>query len=121
MIQTRLVEKDGITYVECLAGGGLIQAERDALDLAAACWEHQTARLLIHAASLSEDFYQLKTGLAGAVLQKFANYHIRAAAVIPAELAGQGRFGEMVLEANRGNQFRVFQDHAAAERWLTGE
>jgi hypothetical protein len=42
----------------------------------------------------------------------------RVAAVIPLNLVDQGRFHEMVLEANRGNQFRVFQSREKAEQWL---
>ena len=88
------------------------------LELVAACLENGTDRLLLHAQNLSGDFYRLRTGLAGDVLQKLANYHIRVAAVIPPDLIGQGRFREMVLEANRGNQFRVFPDRELAEEWL---
>jgi hypothetical protein len=117
-MDTRLVHQAGKTYLEVIPSEWRVASERHALDLVAACGENGTNRLLLHAASLSEDFYQLKTGLAGDVLQKFANYRIRSAAIIPLELASQGRFGEMVWEANRGNQFRVFQDLRLAEQWL---
>jgi hypothetical protein len=41
--------------------------------------------------------------------------------VLTPELVNQGRFREMVLEANKGNQFRVFYQREAAELWLAGE
>jgi PadR family transcriptional regulator, regulatory protein AphA len=106
-------------YIETLPGGALLDSEQAALDLIVSCGEANTFLLLLHAENLPEDFYNLRTGLAGNVLQKFVNYHIRVAAVLTPELANQGRFGEMVQEANRGNQFHVFYEHASAEHWLT--
>jgi len=95
-----------------------IARESDALELVAVCGEHRTHRLLLHAEQLSDEFFDLRSGLAGAVLQKFVNYAVRVAAVIPPERANQGRFGEMVLEANRGRHFRVFAREDEAARWL---
>ena len=117
-MDTRLINKDGQSYLECLADGGVLKSEADALDLVAACGENGVERLLLHAENLDDDFYNLKSGLAGAALLKFSNYFIKAAAVIPAEIANQGRFGEMVLETNRGSAFRVFQDEDKAVAWL---
>jgi PadR family transcriptional regulator AphA len=117
-MNTRLISKDGQSYLECLADGGIMTSEADALDLVAACGENGTDRLLLHASNLNEDFYNLKTGLAGAALLKFSNYYIKVAAVIPAEIANRGRFGEMVLETNHGNAFRVYQDEDKAVQWL---
>jgi hypothetical protein len=107
------------TYLECLPNEILIQSEQDALDLVAACGENGTYRLMIHAENLTEDFYNLKTGLAGNVLQKFVNYTLKVAMILPLERASQGRFGEMVLEANRSNRhFHVFQERVQAEKRL---
>ncbi len=120
-MDTRLIIINGASYLECIPTERWIQRETDALDLVAACIENGTDQLMLHAGCLSEDFYRLRTGLAGAVLQKFTDYHIRVAAVIPLELSSQGHFGEMVSEANRGNTFHVFQIREAAERWLFGK
>ena len=73
---------------------------------------------MLHAANLTDDFYRLKTGLAGDILQKFSTYRIRVAAVLTPELVSQSRFREMVLEANRGSQFHVFYKLEEAEKWL---
>ncbi len=116
-MEYQVVETVNGKYVDCK---GVIRNEQDALDLVAACGENETNRLMLCAENLTEDFYRLSTGLAGAVLQKFVDYFVKAAAILPSELAGRGRFGEMVLESNLGNQFRVFASRDEAERWLTG-
>ncbi len=120
-MDTNLVIRNGDSYLECVPTKRWIQRETDALDLVAACIENGTSQLMLHAGCLSEDFYRLRTGLAGAVLQKFTDYHIKVAAVIPLELASHGHFGEMVSEANRGHSFHVFQTRDAAEHWLIGK
>lgn len=104
--------------LEYAAGDCLIQSEADALELVAACVEHGCSKLLIDAACFSEDFYHLRTGLAGAVLQKFANYSIKAAVVASHEATYRGKFEDFMLEANRGSQLRIFKGRNEAIAWL---
>ncbi|MCX6143490.1 MAG: DUF4180 domain-containing protein [Ignavibacteriales bacterium] len=119
-MRIHLVEKHGCRFIEGAATERFIEREKDAVALIGLCGEHSAERLLLYAGNLSESFFDLKSGLAGAVLQKFANYHVKVALVISADLV-QGRFKEYVLEANRGNQFRAFQERNDAEIWLTSD
>ena len=73
---------------------------------------------MLHAENLSADFYDLSSGLAGAILLKFVNYRLKVAVVLTPQLVGQGKFHEMVIETNRGSDFRVFYERASAESWL---
>jgi hypothetical protein len=116
-MEYRAVTKDDVTYI-LTEGSAKLQTEQDALDLVAACGENDTQRLLLLQQNLSDDFFRLRTGLAGTVLQKFANYFVSAAAVVSPEKASLGKFGEMVTETNRGRQFRVFTSMQEAEEWL---
>ena len=54
----------------------------------------------------------------GNILQKFRNYGIKVAAILPKEKFNKGKFSEMVAEENRSSEFRVFMDREAAEEWL---
>jgi hypothetical protein len=116
----RIIPHPTHPYLECLPGEARLSGEREALDLVAACGENGVRSLMLHAENLAEDFYRLQTGVAGAILLKFSNYRLRVAAVLTQELVNQGHFREMVLETNRGSQFRVFYDRESAEQWLTG-
>jgi len=109
------------SYLECLPGQQQIVSGREALYLVVACGENNTNKLILHVENFTSDFYNLRTGVPGEILQKFSPYRIKVAAVLSPELVNQGRFREMVLEANRGNQFRVFYYRDAAERWLMEE
>jgi len=114
----KIVEIGNLKYIEIFSCATPINTEQDALDLVALCGEHETNWLMLHSQAISDDFFKLKTGVAGKVLQKFINYYIKAVAIIPEERVQVGRFKDMILEANRGNHFRVFAEKEGAEKWL---
>ena len=114
----KVIEKSNKTYIECISMEIPLSAERDALELISICMENNTGLLIIHEEALSENFFNLRTGLAGAVLQKFMNYQIKVVAIIVSEEKISGRFREMVIEANKGNDFRVYKNIAEAENWI---
>lgn len=105
-------------YIELISTSCPLSTENDAVDLVALCGENDTNLLMIHYAALSQDFFKLKTRVAGNILQKFINYNIKAAAVIPNEIIQKGRFREMAIETNKGNHFRMYESKEEAERWL---
>jgi len=115
----RIVENEKQKYLEVYSTETPIRNEQDALELVALCGEKDVNRLMIHHEALSEDFFRLKTGVAGAVLQKFITYSIRTAVVHP-DLAGFGaRFRELVAESGKGNEYRFFNSAAEAENWFS--
>lgn len=114
----KVIEKNTKKYVKCVSAEKPINTEQDALDLVAACGEHDTNLLMIHAEALSDEFFKLRTGLAGMVLQKFINYRVRTAVVLQGEIKFAGKFKEFIAEANKGKDFRVFNNAAEAENWL---
>ena len=113
-----VVETPKGRYVEVFSSPEPVRTVQDALDLVALCGEHDTNRLMIHAEALSEEFFRLRTGVAGEVLQKLVNYHVKTAAVLPDLTAMRGKFRDMASEAGRGSQFRVFENRQDAENWL---
>jgi hypothetical protein len=117
MLNYIIRETDGRKYIEAIDEAFVLENEQDALDIAAVCGENGTSSLLLHNRNLPHGFFDLKTGLAGAVLQKFIMYRIKVAVVIPSRKI-KGRFREMVTEANRGNHFRVFEKTEDAVKWL---
>jgi hypothetical protein len=114
----KVKEAYNTTYIECEPIDFIIRNERDVLDLISACHENDTNKVMLHEANLSPEFFDLKTNLAGAVLQKFVNYHLRGAALISLDKITSERFKELIFEHNRSNFFRFFEDKEAAEKWL---
>lgn len=105
-------------YLECFSAKTPLSTEQAALDLVGLCGENDTNLLMLHGETLSDDFFRLRTGVAGRMLQKFANYQMRIAAVISNPEVFKGRFRELAAEANKGSHFRVFQSREEARNWL---
>ncbi|SDC90468.1 DNA-binding transcriptional regulator, PadR family [Paenibacillus sp. UNCCL117] len=105
-------------YIELISTTEPLSTEDDALDLIALCWEHESNAIMIHYAALSEVFFKLKTKVAGDIIQKFINYGIKAAAIIPQETIQKGRFKEMAMEMNKGHHFRMYESKKEAEEWI---
>lgn len=108
-------------YIELFSCATPIRTEQDALDLVALCGEHETNLLMVHASGLSDDFFNLSTGVAGKILQKFINYYVKVTAIIPDERTTKGKFKDLISEANKGNHFSVFASKEEAEKWLLTE
>lgn len=108
----------GRSYIECVPGNQLISSEQDILDLFADSYEYNTSLYLLYESNFHLNLFDLKTGLAGAVFQKFAVYHAKAAVVIDTGTEKNKRFEEYMYECNQGNQVRFFTDHRAAVKWL---
>jgi hypothetical protein len=113
----QIKHKNGIPYMLALEGNLLIGDEQDAIDLIALCSEAGADRLILFADNLSQEFFDLKTRLAGAVFQKFSNYRVKCAIVISPSL-DKGRFHEMLIEVNRQHAFHFFSKLEEAEDWI---
>ncbi|MCI8483966.1 MAG: DUF4180 domain-containing protein [Lachnospiraceae bacterium] len=113
-----IIAKENGRYLDCTSFTGVLSSEKDAIDLVSACFSNDTGSLLLHERSVSPDFFNLRTGLAGAVLNKFQTYNIKTALIIQDMELLEGRFGEMVMESNKGNEFRVYDSVQAAEEWI---
>jgi len=113
-----VISRGDKTYIKYTCSESPIRTEQDAMDLVAACIENDIKRVMIGSEALSDDFFRLSTGLAGGVLQKFANYRIKAVVVISDIEKIKGKFKELMAESNKGNSFRVFDNQVKAEEWL---
>ena len=109
------------TYLEADPTDFVIRTERDILEIVAACSENGTQNVILYETNLPPEFFDLKTRLAGALFQKLANYHLRGAAIISMGQIKSERFKELIVECNRGQLFRFFEDKEAAEKWLASE
>jgi hypothetical protein len=74
--------------------------------------------LLIDEADLGPDFFDLRTGLAGEVFQKFTNYRVRLAIVVADSSAYGSRFSELIHEHRAHGAVRFFATEQLARRWL---
>ncbi|MBP2471298.1 hypothetical protein JOF53_000170 [Crossiella equi] len=100
--------------------GPVLTDERAALDLMA---DHGFPTwLLVPVERLPEEFFKLRTGVAGAVVQKFVNYNVKLAVVgdLSARIAASPTLADFVREANRWRQLWFVASEAAFHTKLAG-
>jgi hypothetical protein len=106
-----------VQYVEIVDLNVKIESIRDALDMMA---NANTDRLIIHEQSLPASFFDLKTGLAGDILQKFVQYGMIVAIVGDFEKYNSKSLNAFIIECNRGRSiFFVGDVDTAFERLKT--
>lgn len=74
--------------------------------------------LVLDETQLGPDFFDLRTGLAGEVFQKFTNYRARLAIVVADASAYGSCFSELVHEHRAHKQVRFFTSAQLARQWL---
>jgi hypothetical protein len=86
--------------------------EQGALDLLGESWYSGTRLLVVPVQRLDVRFFDLSSGLAGAVLQKFVNYSLQVAIVgdISDYLTASDPLRAFVIESNRGRQVWFLDD-----------
>lgn len=99
-------ELHGVGIFECAAEGPPLRSDRDAVDLMSEAMGQGARFIVIPAERLSDDFFRLKTHIAGEVIQRFAMYKFRVAIVgdISGYVAESKSLRDFVYESNRGSQ-----------------
>jgi hypothetical protein len=67
---------------------------------------------------LSPTFFDLSSGLAGEVLQRFVNYRTRLAVVVADAAVYGSRFSELIHEHRTHAVVRFFASEKLARQWL---
>ena len=119
IMELSIVEETGVLVVEVVPDQRLMTRTDDANLVLEACFSNKSRFALLYATNLTDGFFDLSSGEAGAVLQKLRNYGVRLALVCPAgSVQFSTRFGEMVAEEQLRNHFRIFETRQAAREWL---
>ncbi|MGW0645956.1 MULTISPECIES: DUF4180 domain-containing protein [Streptomyces] len=107
-----VVEHHGAPVLVCDADGASISTVQDALDHLIGAAFHAAEVVAVPAPRLDDRFFDLSTGFAGEILQKFANYRLRLVVVgdIGRHLAASSALPDLVREANRGQDIWFLPD-----------
>jgi PadR family transcriptional regulator AphA len=115
----QVVELDNGIALEGAPGIPLMRAAEEYTDVIGACFEQGARAVLLYAANLPDRFFDLSSGDAGTILQKFRQYRIRLAVIAAPDGPPQSRrFQELLADERQGNDFAVLPDRAAAVAWL---
>lgn len=113
-------ELDGHRILEC-APDMALNSERDASDLIGQALGAGVGTVVVPVACLNDDFFALRTRIAGEIVQKFTNYGLRLVVVgdIAKRLEASTALRDFVREANERTQLWFLPDRAAFEARLS--
>lgn len=79
----------------------LIKETQDALDLMADCGYIGAYKIIINEKNIIPDFFDLKTRIAGEILQKFSTYNVQLAIVGDFSKYSSKSLNDFILESNK--------------------
>ena len=121
-MQVSLVEIGGARCIVAGGDGVLIGNEESARALVEATLNERAAVVVLPVAQIDPAFFQLRSGMAGAFLQKLIQYRRKIAIVgdVSAFVAASDALRDFVVECDRGGDVLFVGDLAAlAERLAT--
>ena len=106
------VELNGIRVYEAPLAGPELRTDRDAVDLISAASEYGATFIAIPVERLGDDFFELRTRIAGEIIQKFLMYGRRVAIVgdISSRTSASTSLAAFVTESNRGRDLWFVND-----------
>lgn len=99
---------------------GVVANERGATDLVGNAAFMAADYLLVDVKRLAPDFFDLSTGLAGTVMQKFSNYRVSLVIVGYDRSKASGSLSALIRESNRGSTIWFVADREEALTRIRG-
>lgn len=117
-MKTEIVTQNGKKFAIISSDEVLIADTQSALDLIVTVrYETDCDYFILYKQILSEDFFHLKTKLAGEVLQKFINYQCKVAIVGDFSIYSSKSLKDFIYESNQGKDlFFVGSKEEAIEK-----
>ena len=106
---------------EVISEINIINSVEDGLDLLGDLYYQGFDKIVIHEKDITPDFFDLKSGIAGEILQKFSNYRVRLAIVGDFSKYTSKSLRDFIYESNKGKQINFVSSCAEAIKVLSGK
>jgi hypothetical protein len=117
-LNTKKIEANGHIITMIHSESILLNDEQSALDMIMSIsFETGSNRIALNKEAISEEFFKLSTRLAGNILQKFINYHIKFAIIGDFSSYTSKSLKDFIYESNKGNSlFFVSSEQEAVDK-----
>ncbi len=88
--------------IEIVAQGIVIHTVEDGTDLLGNAYYQGCEKLILHKENITSDFFDLKTKLAGEILQKFSNYRVSLVILGDFSNVESKSLQDFIRESNKG-------------------
>ncbi|UTW65815.1 DUF4180 domain-containing protein [bacterium SCSIO 12643] len=103
-MQIKSHQKAQLKSAELISDEILIQSIEDGTNLMGDLYYQGYDRIIIYEQNLTSDFFDLKTKMAGEILQKFSNYRMRLAIIGDLSKYTSKSFNDFKFECNQTKQ-----------------
>jgi hypothetical protein len=101
MMVIKTHEADSVRIAEIISDRIILKDAEDGVELLGNIYYQGFDRLILHEKNIAKDFFDLKSGIAGEILQKFSTYRIKLAIVGSFDAYSGNSFRAFVIESNR--------------------
>lgn len=106
---------------EIISDTDFIKTAEDAVDLLGNLYYEDVDKVIIQEKNILPDFFDLKNGMAGEILQKFSNYRVRLAIVGDFTPHANKSIKDFIYESNKNRQINFVSSTAEALKILSGK
>lgn len=100
-MEIKIIETHGVAISEIISDSIVINETQDALDIMAESNYMGSSRIIMHEKNIVAGFFDLKTGIAGEILQKFSNYNVQLAIVGDFTKYASKSLKDFIFESNK--------------------
>ncbi|WP_025142136.1 DUF4180 domain-containing protein [Pedobacter jeongneungensis] len=117
-IQTHTINNTNIA--EIISEEVIINNIEDGLDLLGNLYYQDFGKIIIHKQNITPDFFDLKNGIAGEILQKFSNYRVSLAIIGDFGAFESKSVKDFIYESNKGKHVNFLSSTAEALQKFAG-
>lgn len=99
-IETHIINE--LRIAEVISEEIVIKNVEDGVDLIGNLYYQEFDKIIVHVRHITADFFNLKTGIAGEILQKFSTYRVRLAIVGDFTKFSSKSLKDFIYESNKG-------------------
>ena len=116
----KIIASKGVNILVIHSNESIITDSQSALDLLATVhYDHECSRIAINKEAITEDFFQLSTGVAGEILQKVVNYRKKLAIIGDFSVYSSQPLHDFIYECNSGRDIFFVKTEADAVNRLS--
>jgi hypothetical protein len=117
-MKIEICQFNGVAIAEIISDKILIREVQDALDIMGECSFQGSAKIIVYKKNITENFFDLKTGIAGEILQKFSTYQVQLAIVGDFSNYTSKSLRDFIFESNKYGRVNFVHSTEEAKKRL---
>lgn len=118
-MKIKVSQTNNTSIAEVISDDILINEVQDALDLMANCDYQGARKIIIHEKNITTAFFDLKTRVAGDILQKFSNYDVQLAIIGNFSRYSSKSLKDFIYESNKMGRINFVDSYEEAKTRLS--